>query len=83
MDDREEKIRVRAYEIWEQQGRTGDPEDHWLAAEREIKAQDTPTETSQDPSEGGAVQQQEAVEALEATSDSLAKGKGSRRPSKG
>jgi hypothetical protein len=25
MDDREEKIRVRAYEIWERQGRTGAP----------------------------------------------------------
>ena len=37
MDDhREEKIRVRAYEIWERQRRTGDPEDHWLEAEHEL-----------------------------------------------
>jgi hypothetical protein len=32
MDDREEKIWVRAYEIWELQGRSGSPEDHWLEA---------------------------------------------------
>ena len=30
MDEREEKIRVRAYEIWERQGHTGDPEDHCM-----------------------------------------------------
>ena len=41
--DREEKIRRRAYEIWEQEGRRGDPEDHWLRAERELRdlAQET------------------------------------------
>ncbi len=32
MDNREEKIRVRAYEIWEGQGRSGSPEDHWFPA---------------------------------------------------
>jgi hypothetical protein len=42
MDDREEKIRVRAYEIWERQGRSGDPEDHWLEAEGELEAEETP-----------------------------------------
>jgi hypothetical protein len=36
-NDREEKIRKRAYEIWEQEGRHGDPEDHWLRAERELR----------------------------------------------
>ncbi len=79
MDDREEKIRVRAYEIWERQGHTGDPEDHWLEAERELRAE----ETSQDHSEA-TVQGAppiEAVEALEAASDSPAKSKGSRGPS--
>jgi hypothetical protein len=35
-DDLIERIRVRAYEIWEGNGREGDPEEHWLAAEREI-----------------------------------------------
>jgi hypothetical protein len=36
MDTREDRIRRRAYEIWEAAGRTGDPEDHWFAAEREL-----------------------------------------------
>ncbi|HEY7384956.1 MAG TPA: DUF2934 domain-containing protein [Beijerinckiaceae bacterium] len=39
----EERVRRRAYELWEQDGRAGDPEDHWLRAERELKdlAQET------------------------------------------
>jgi hypothetical protein len=45
MDNREEKIRVRAYEIWERQGRTGDPEDHWLEAESELEAEEEETAT--------------------------------------
>ena len=36
--DREALIRRRAYEIWEREGRSGDPEDHWVRAEREIDA---------------------------------------------
>ena len=32
----QEKIRQRAYEIWEREGRSGDPEDHWYRAEREL-----------------------------------------------
>ena len=31
----DEKIRQRAYEIWENEGRTGNPEDHWFRAQRE------------------------------------------------
>ena len=34
--NRDERIRKLAYEIWEREGRTGDPEDHWLRAEREL-----------------------------------------------
>jgi hypothetical protein len=43
MDSLEEKIRKRAYELWERAGRTGAPEDHWLQAERELTggSQDT------------------------------------------
>lgn len=37
MDGREEKIRRRAYELWEEAGMTGAPEDHWLQAEREFE----------------------------------------------
>jgi hypothetical protein len=35
----EEKIRQRAYEIWENEGRAGNPEDHWFRAERELADQ--------------------------------------------
>ncbi|RWB57424.1 MAG: DUF2934 domain-containing protein, partial [Mesorhizobium sp.] len=36
-DDREDKIRERAYQIWEREGRIhGDPERHWHQAEAEI-----------------------------------------------
>ncbi len=41
----EEKIRHRAYELWERSGKTGGSEmDFWLQAEREIAA-----ETSLEP----------------------------------
>jgi hypothetical protein len=85
MDNREEEIRVRAYEIWERQGRSGSPEDHWLEAERELKAEEAPTEAPQDHSEATVEDAPpvEAVEALEAASDSPAKRKRSPRSSKG
>jgi hypothetical protein len=35
-DDRERRIRELAYEIWEHEGRSGNPEDHGLEAEREL-----------------------------------------------
>ncbi len=41
--DLEERIRTRAYEIWEREGRSGNPEDHWLRAERELR--DTPQDS--------------------------------------
>lgn len=86
MDDhREEKIRVRAYELWERQGRTGDPEDHWREAERELKADEASPATAQDRSEATVEDAPpvEAVEALETATESPAKNKGSPRPSKG
>jgi hypothetical protein len=36
MGGRAEKIRVRTNEVWERQGRSGSPEDHWLEAEHEL-----------------------------------------------
>ena len=36
MNTPEDRIRQRAYELWQQAGETGDPEDHWLQAEREL-----------------------------------------------
>jgi Protein of unknown function (DUF2934) len=35
----DEKIRQRAYEIWENEGRTGNPEDHWFRAQQELDDQ--------------------------------------------
>lgn len=35
----DEKIRQRAYESWESEGRTGNPEDHWFRARRELDQQ--------------------------------------------
>ncbi len=34
----EEALRQRAYELWEREGRAGDPHDHWYRAERELNA---------------------------------------------
>ena len=48
MSDKEQRIRTRAYEIWEREGRhDGRAEDHWRRAELEVeqepKALDTQT----------------------------------------
>ena len=64
MDDWEEKVRVRAYHIWEQQGRTGSPNDHWHETERELRAQET-AGTSYDRPEA-TVEEATPVEAVEA-----------------
>jgi hypothetical protein len=43
MTDREEKIRQRAYGIWEQEGHPhGRAEDHWYRAAREVTEQPEP-----------------------------------------
>jgi hypothetical protein len=36
----DEKIRQRAYEIWESEGCSGNPEDHWFRAQRELADRD-------------------------------------------
>ena len=64
MDDWEEKVRVRAYHIWERQGRTGNPFDHCHEAEQELKAQETAA-TSQDRP-GATVEEATPVEAVKA-----------------
>src|SRR4051812_6979098 len=33
---REESVRLRAYELWEQAGHSGSPEEHWFRAEDEL-----------------------------------------------
>ena len=35
----DEKIRQRAYEIWESEGCTGNPEYHWFRAQQELDDQ--------------------------------------------
>jgi len=34
--DIEERVRIRAYEIWEREGYCGDPAAHWQCAEQEL-----------------------------------------------
>ncbi len=59
-DDRQERIRQRAFELWEQAGRPeGDHEKHWHQAVREIEAED------------GFAQHEEATIAERAPSDLL------------
>ncbi len=36
-NDLNQRIQERAYAIWEREGRSGDPEDHWFRAEQELK----------------------------------------------
>jgi hypothetical protein len=52
-NDLEPRIRQRAYEIWESEGRSGNPEDHWSRAEQELKV-------------AGGTQGQEAAEVTKA-----------------
>ena len=40
MATNEEKVRQRAYELWEQSGKEGSEMDFWLQAEREIAERD-------------------------------------------
>ena len=48
MENREERIRVKAYELWEAQGRPDDrAENHWAEAARLIDAEDRAKSASQ------------------------------------
>jgi hypothetical protein len=49
MQTREEDIRLRAYELWEQAGRTGSSEQHWLQAERELEFLQNTAEALNEP----------------------------------
>jgi hypothetical protein len=50
MDEDLEAIRLRAYEIWESEGRTGNPMDHWLRAQRELRPGPAGAAASEAPS---------------------------------
>jgi Protein of unknown function (DUF2934) len=71
MNTLEDRIRRRAYQLWEQAGRSGHPDDHWLQAERELAS------GSPDP-RGATVEDAaptEAVAAVEAIDSDLSRGK--------
>jgi Protein of unknown function (DUF2934) len=62
VNTREDRIRRRAYELWQQAGQSGTPEDHWLRAERELKdAADRPEATIEDAGPAEAVAAVEAI----------------------
>ena len=62
MDTRKDRIRRRAYELWQQAGQSGTPEDHWLRAERELEdAADRPKATVEDAGPAEAVAAVEAI----------------------
>ena len=48
MDNNEDKIRQRAYELWEQSGQTGSEMDFWLQAEQEVNKRDNAAVPPQD-----------------------------------
>ncbi len=38
-EDPRERTRLRAYQIWEREGRSGDPASHWAQAEQELASE--------------------------------------------
>jgi len=51
--DRENRVRQRAHEIWEHEGRTdGQEQEHWARAERDIQQQDDKLGSEQQQSGG-------------------------------
>jgi hypothetical protein len=62
VNTREDRIRRRAYELWQQAGQSGTPQDHWLRAERELdNAADRPEATVEDAGPAEAVAAVEAI----------------------
>lgn len=55
MADRDDLIRERAYQIWQERGQPeGCADDHWLAAEQELAEE---ADKSKEPAEGAAEKQ--------------------------
>ena len=48
MAGNEDKVRQRAYELWEQSGKEGSEMDFWLQAEKEITERDSASAPPQD-----------------------------------
>jgi hypothetical protein len=62
-EDRIERIKQRAYDYWEEEGRPrGRHKEHWLRAEREIAAED-----GSDGREAAAQHHEHPVESVEIT----------------
>jgi hypothetical protein len=73
-DDREERIKERAYAIWLAEGRAhGKHHEHWHRAEREIAAE----ETAGDPTGGGTARRPSRARAAKPAS---AGGTAAKRP---
>lgn len=84
MDDREERIRAKAYELWQEAGQPeGREVEHWEEAERMINAQDTDGETDfgVNPEQTGPAQPDQ-IETVEAEVPVKRKKKASARPSR-
>jgi hypothetical protein len=47
--DEDARIRRRAYELWELEGRSGNPEDHWYRAEQDLRSGSTEPGSTPDP----------------------------------
>jgi hypothetical protein len=71
----EEAIRRKAYELWESEGRAGDPHDHWYRAERELShsQQEQSSATVENASPAAA------IGAMEAASEQPAVGGGAQK----
>jgi hypothetical protein len=71
----EEAIRRRAYEIWEEEGQAGRPEDHWYRAERELAdgSSDPLGATAAEAPPADAVKSAEAVDPQSSTAKSRAR----------
>jgi hypothetical protein len=77
----EDMIRQRAYELWESGGRTGDPQDHWYRAERELNetTQERSEATVENASPAAAAEAMGAVSAQPATEEIAQKRSRSKR----
>ena len=59
-DDRDARIRTRAYEIWQEQGRPeGRTVEHWLEAERQLGGEEDSRSLEEDSDSEGAAEEAE------------------------
>lgn len=76
-EDREDRLRQRAYTIWESEGRPDGREgEHWAQAERELAAQPMAAEHPAAAAETGAVKKPRKRTATSPASSTTRRGKG-------